>query len=58
MPVESCQQAGRPGFRWGKEGTCYTYLPGDESARERARARAERQGRAIEAAGGEDDNTR
>lgn len=56
MPVESCQQAGRPGFRWGQAGTCYTYLPGDESSRERARARAEAQGRAIEAAGGEDDD--
>lgn len=49
MPVESCQRDGRPGYRWGQAGTCYTYAPGSDSAREAAHARAARQGRAIEA---------
>jgi hypothetical protein len=41
MPVEQCQTMGRRGFRWGKAGVCYTGSG--------ARAKAERQGRAIEA---------
>jgi len=49
MPIEACTLDGKPGFRWGKEGKCYTYTPGDEASREAARAKAERQGRAIEA---------
>lgn len=53
MPVKTCQQDGNPGFKWGDEGKCYTYRPGDESGRQRARAQAERQGRAIEGAGGD-----
>ncbi len=42
MPVERCTENGQSGFRWGREGKCFTG--------EGARARAERQGRAIEAA--------
>lgn len=49
MPVERCQLDGRPGYRWGKAGTCYTYTPGDTASRERARSLAEHQGRAIQA---------
>lgn len=49
MPVEQCQANGKPGYRWGKEGACYTYTEGSERSRERARGKAERQGRAIEA---------
>lgn len=49
MPVESCQKDGRPGYRWGRAGTCYPYTSGDEDSRQAAHARAMRQGRAIEA---------
>lgn len=35
-------------YRWGDDGKMYTYTPGDDSARERAKERALRQGRAIE----------
>lgn len=49
MPVERCQSDGRPGFRWGSAGTCYTYEPGNTSSRRRARNRAQEQGAAIEA---------
>ncbi len=49
MPVQPCQQNGRPGFRWGQAGTCYTYTATSERSKERARQKAELQGRAIEA---------
>lgn len=49
MPVESCVLNGKPGFRWGKQGKCYTYKSGDTASRARARAQAARQGRAVEA---------
>ena len=41
MPVKRCQKDGKPGWKWGDQGTCYTG-PG---AREKALA----QGRAIKA---------
>jgi len=49
MPVQDCSQDGKPGKRWGEEGKCYTYEPGNEESRKRAEARALEQGRAIEA---------
>lgn len=49
MPVMGCQQDGRPGFKWGDQGQCYTYTPGNEDERDAAREAALRQGRAIEA---------
>lgn len=50
MPVQRCQHNGRPGFRWGERGRCFTYAPGDQAGLERARERAAAQGRAIIAA--------
>lgn len=47
MPVKRCQSGGRPGFKWGDEGECYTYAPGSKQSMERARRRAVRQGAAI-----------
>ena len=52
MPIERCQAGGRPGFKFGPQGKCFTYLPGDKSGMAVARNRAEAQGRAINAAGG------
>lgn len=49
MPVQACEKDGKPGFRYGESGACYVYEPGSEESRARARARAEEQGRAIEA---------
>jgi len=51
MPVQTCQDDNKPGFKWGEQGKCFTYSPNSESSRERARSRAEAQGRAIEAEG-------
>ena len=48
MPVKTCVSEGKPGFKWGDEGKCYTYMPGNEEAKERAKKKALRQGRAIE----------
>jgi len=49
MPVQRCQQDGKPGFKWGKRGKCYTYNPNDTKGKAEARLKAETQGRAIEA---------
>ena len=48
MPVQECREEGRPGWRWGSRGKCYTYSPGDDRGRREAREKAERQGRAVE----------
>lgn len=49
MPVQRCEKDGKPGYKWGQEGFCYTYTPGDDRSELRARDKAEEQGRAIEA---------
>lgn len=49
MPVKRTTKGGRPAFKWGTTGKAYTYTPGNKKSRQAARARAERQGRAIEA---------
>lgn len=49
MPVQQCREKGRPGFRWGESGKCYTYDPSNKRARLRARLQAEAQGEAIKA---------
>lgn len=43
----TCQEGGRPGFKWGKTGHCYTYDPDDAASRSRALEKAKKQGRAI-----------
>jgi len=49
VPLMRCQENGKPGYKWGKSGKCYTYIPGDKASRERAKRKAMEQGRAIEA---------
>ena len=49
VPIMRCQRNGKPGYKWGESGYCYTYTPGDERSREEARRKAMEQGRAIEA---------
>lgn len=55
MPVQKCQSSGRPGYKWGESGKCYTYAPGDRASRLRAKRKAEEQGRAARTSGYEDD---
>jgi len=51
MPVQRCQSDGKPGYKWGKQGKCYTYTPGDKLGRQDAMEKAKRQGRAARASG-------
>lgn len=51
MPVKRCQSNGKPGFRFGDSGTCYTYTSSDAKSRQRARKKAEAQERAARASG-------
>lgn len=46
-----CNKNGKPGYKWGESGKCYTYTPGNKSSRERAKNAAKRQGRKIKAMG-------
>lgn len=48
MPVKTCQSDGKPGFKWGDAGKCYTYTAGNDASRKRAKEKAIRQGLAIE----------
>ena len=47
MPVQRCQLDGKPGYKWGKQGKCYTYTAGDAASRGRAKQKATKQGLAI-----------
>ena len=49
MPIKRCQLGGKPGYKYGDAGKCYTYTKGDEAGRKRAKQRAIKQGAAIEA---------
>jgi len=51
MPVMKCTVNGRPGWKWGQSGKCYTYTPHNKKSREQAKAKAAKQGRAIHASG-------
>lgn len=48
MPMQRCSKGGKPGFRWGNEGVCYTYDPKSEASRNTAKRKAFNQGIAIE----------
>jgi len=47
MPVERCRKDGKPGYRWCIKCKCFTYTSGDKASRERAKRKAEAQGRNI-----------
>lgn len=47
MPVQPCREDGRPGYKWGKEGRCYTYVVNKPGAKERAKEKAIKQGLVI-----------
>lgn len=52
MPIQSCTKNGKPGFKYGASGKCYTYTTGDEASRQQALEKAKAQARAIRASGG------
>ena len=56
MPIQhgyTTRDGERRGFyRWGESGKMYTYPPGNESARKKAKEKARKQGQAIKARGG------
>lgn len=51
MPVGACELNGKPGYKWGGSGHCYTYTEGDESSKSNAKSKAEKQGAAAHANG-------
>ena len=51
MPVKRTTKHGRPAYQWGDNGKRYSYEPGNKQARERAKRRARKQGRAARASG-------
>lgn len=51
MPVSRGKDSKGCYYQWGQSGTKYHYTCGDEAARERAKRKAEEQGRAARASG-------
>lgn len=51
MPVKACSESGKPGFKFGNSGYCYTYTEGNDASREEARNKAIAQERAARASG-------
>lgn len=51
MPVRRGKDSNGPYYQWGDSGRKYHYEPGNKSARDRAKAKAEKQGRAARASG-------
>lgn len=49
MPVMACQTKGKPGWKWGESGRCYTYTKGDKASSAQAKKEARIQGAAIHA---------
>ncbi|HET9259972.1 MAG TPA: hypothetical protein VFP42_07575 [Acidimicrobiia bacterium] len=51
MPVRRGKDGDGPYYRWGESGKKYHYESGNKSSREKAKASAEKQGRAARASG-------
>jgi hypothetical protein len=47
MPVMHCTIDGKPGYKFGSSGHCYTYTKGDDAGKEKAREKAAAKGRAV-----------
>jgi hypothetical protein len=52
MPVQRCSKDGKPGYKYGESGACYTYTAGSRVSRDAAYAKAVIQGQAIKASQG------
>ena len=48
MPILRCSDMGKPGFKCGNQGKCYTYTAGNETGRKRAKQKAINQCLAID----------
>jgi hypothetical protein len=53
IPVHECTKDGKPGYKYGEAGHCYTYTTGDEESRKHAKQKAYMQAAAIAAQTGE-----
>lgn len=53
MPIQKCMKDNKPGYKYGKEGYCYTYEVGNKKEQEKAYTEARKQGIAILKPGGE-----
>lgn len=51
MPVQTCQKNGKPGYRYGQSGACYTYTKGNKASEAEALRKAHKQEAAIKASG-------
>ena len=51
MPINPCSSNGKPGYKFGDSGKCYTYTPGNAASRSNARNKAIEQERAARASG-------
>ena len=49
MPVQACRKNGKPGYKYGASGACYTYTTGNKASRDAAYSKAVKQGQAIKA---------
>lgn len=47
MPLQRCESEGRPGWKWGESGKCYTFTSGDEESETQARRKALAQAAAM-----------
>lgn len=47
MPIKSCKMGGKPGFKYGDSGKCYSYSPGNKESMMAAKKKAIKQGLAI-----------
>jgi hypothetical protein len=47
--MKACSKNGKPGFKWGDNGFCYTYTPGNKESLVSAKAKCMQQAKAIEA---------
>lgn len=47
-PMMRCTSSGKPGFKWGEKGKCYTYTPSNKASINKAKRKARMQGKAIE----------
>ena len=54
MPIRSCSDGDKPGYKWGDSGKCYLYTAGDEKSMEAAKMKAQMQGVAARANGYEE----
>jgi len=40
MPIKTCREIGKSGYKCGDEGKCYTYTSGNETSRKQAKRKA------------------